>query len=190
MWTYSQHSSPSPETFQNTQPCEVVFLVLFMLQKWIPMWQGSGWAPVSLSAKAMASATWGIRVVFPDWALRRVRKDPSPSTQADTAAGPSPCIPEMQKCAGETPEISNNKWQCSQLCKVTAPLCSCLQVGAPLAMSVCGRYIPGLPGQPYKEVTAILAYTGVLFSSFSSRLREAVFSKQKVRDEPGSTNFI
>lgn len=97
---------------------------------------------VSLLAKAMASAMWSIPVVFPDWGLRQVRKDPSPSTQEDTAAGPPPHIAEMKIHTGETLEISNDKLTCSQLCKITAPLCSCLQVGAPLAMSACVRYIP------------------------------------------------
>lgn len=48
-------------------------------------------------------------VVFPDWGLREVRKDASPSTQADTAGGPPAHIAEMKIHTGGTLEISNDK---------------------------------------------------------------------------------
>lgn len=53
--------------------------------------------------------------------------------------------------------ISNDKRGCLQFCKLTAPLCLYIQVGASVAMSICVRHIPELLGQPYQESTARLS---------------------------------
>lgn len=126
MQTYSQHSCASPETSQNTQVGHLKGLFWLYLCCRSES-QDSGWVLVSFSANAMASATWSIPVVFPDWGKREVKKDPSPSTQADVGTGPPSCIAEMKMHTGETLEINKDKLQRSQLCKIIAPLCPWLR---------------------------------------------------------------
>lgn len=47
-------------------------------------------------------------MVFPDWGLREMRKNLSPSTEANAAAEPLPHIAEMKIHTGAL-EISNDK---------------------------------------------------------------------------------
>lgn len=87
--------------------------------------------------------------------------------------------------------VSNDKRGCLQFCKLTAPLCLYIQVGASVAMLICVRHIPELLVQPYHESTrCVLAYIVLMFSSFSSQLWGAIFSKQKLRDESGGNSFV